>query len=90
MFFTKKYKNKLGKLSSLFNAQCDLNVLVGDGMCDLEKRIKELERRNAENENVINFLIEEYKDAKKRTVQKGQVGDCSSVNKNGDKGTLQT
>ena len=67
MLFTKKWKTKFKKLSYLFGKQTEHNVLVGECLEHLENRIKELERRSRDNENVIEHLIELTKPLDKRT-----------------------
>lgn len=57
MFFTKKLKMKLNKLSLLLDEQFQHNILVGEALCDLEEKIKGLEKRNQENEMIIEHLI---------------------------------
>ena len=64
MFFTKKFRKLLLKLNYLFGEQCKHNILVSDyietveeRLAKLESRIKYLEKRNRDNENVIDHLI---------------------------------
>lgn len=74
MLFTKKWKVAIFKISSVIKDQARHNILVSGALdsldnqnVELSKRISELERRNRDNENIIEHLIELTKPLDKRT-----------------------
>ena len=57
MFLTKKWKKLIFKTKNLVFGLIDHQIIVANGISTLEKRIEFLEKRNQENESIIEHLI---------------------------------